>query len=91
MYNINIGDNTLIAIITIVLAIIIMVMYYTKRKYDSLNLYNLLMLLFGEYHTYKENQKQYKRNSKDFDILADDENELIENIISIVNKIRGSG
>lgn len=91
MYNINIGDNVLAAIIIIVLAFSLIILYYINRKYKSLDLYNMLILFLDKYHTYKENKNQYKINSKNYDTVTDDEIEILNKFISTINKFRGSG
>ncbi len=95
MFNINISNNTLYGIIAIatlflIIAIIFFVafIYHTKRKFDSINEYNKLVL--DKLNSYKENQGQYKNNLEESGIKIKKEKGIISKMNKIINMIRGS-
>lgn len=60
--------------------------YYTKRKFDSINEYN--KLVSDELNSYKENRKQYDKNLEESGIKTEKENGIIYKIIKITKIIR---
>lgn len=84
MFTINIENNIVICILIIL--IFIAIMYYIKRKYDSIDKYN--DKVSDKFKTYKENQTQYQENLKDIG-LSDKEIKTISKILKFLkNKNR---
>lgn len=89
MHSINIDKNTLIAIIVIAIIIFILIMYYNKRKFDSIDKYNENKS--DKPKTYKENQEQYEKNLDDLGIKSKKETRtILQKIKSIIDIFRGS-
>lgn len=86
--NISIDDNILIAIVVIILLIVIAVIYSIKRKYDSINEYNKLVV--NKLNTYKENQEKYNKNLKDSGVESKNKQKLFSRIIEAIKILRGS-
>lgn len=80
MFTINIENNIVICILIILMFIVIM--YYIKRKYDSIDKYN--DKVSDKLKTYKESQTQYKENLKDIG-LSDKEIKTISKILKFLN------
>lgn len=80
MFTINIENNIVICVLIIL--IFIAIMYYIKRKYDSIDKYN--DKVSDKLKTYKENQTQYKENLKDIG-LSDKEIKTISKILKFLN------
>lgn len=93
--SITIDQNTLFCVIVISSLILIIVTivareirYHTKRKFDSIEEYNKLVV--DKLNSYKENQKQYYKNVDDINIKNNNNDGIITKIIKIYNTIRGS-
>lgn len=80
LFAINIENNIVICVFIVLLFII--VMYYIKRKYDSIDKYN--DKISDKLKTYKESQTQYKENLKDIG-LSDKEIKNISKILKFLN------
>lgn len=80
MFTINIENNIIICVLIIL--IFIAIMYYIKRKYDSIDKYN--DKVSDKLKTYKESQAQYKENLKDIG-LSDKEMKVIKKILKFLN------
>ena len=86
MFNINIDKYILICILTLIVLLFIAFIYYTKRKFNSINEYN--KLVSDELNSYKENRKQYDKNLEESGIKTEKENGIIYKIIKITKIIR---
>lgn len=80
MFTINIENNIVICVLIIL--IFIAIMYYIKRKYDTIDKYN--DKVSDKLKTYKESQAQYKENLKDIG-LSDKEMKVIKKILKFLN------
>lgn len=78
MFTINIENNIVICILLIL--IFIAVMYYIKRKYDSIDKY--IKEVSDKLKTYKEHQTQYKEKLKDIG-LSDKEIKALVKFLNI--------
>lgn len=80
MFTINIENNIVICVLIVL--IFIAIMYYIKRKYDSIDKYN--DKISDKLKTYKEIQAQYKENLKDIG-LSNKEIKIISKILRFLN------
>lgn len=85
MININIDKNTLYCAIALTLVFFISFVYYTKRKFDSIDKYNKLVV--DKLNSYKENQDQINKNIEKTGISS---KKIISKIIKYINKFRDS-
>ena len=90
-----ISNNILIAIVIIVALIVIIValiviaiMYFIKRKYDSISEYNKIVA--DKLNTYKENQDQLSKNLKDSGVESKNKQKIISKIFEVMKTFRGS-
>lgn len=79
MFTINIENNIVICVLIILMFTVIM--YYIKRKFDSID--NYIREVSDKLKTYKENQAQYKQNLKDIG-LSNKEIKLIGKILKLL-------
>lgn len=84
MIGISIDQYTLICIIVVVIMIFISFLYYTKRKFDSINEYN--KIVSDKLETYKENVNTFNQNLKDSGIKSKERKQIIQ----MIKEIRGS-
>ncbi|MCM1232999.1 MAG: hypothetical protein NC489_22980 [Ruminococcus flavefaciens] len=86
----NIQYTLIISIIILLISIMIFIsfIYYTKRKFDSINQYNKIVL--NKLNSYKKNQKEYKKNIKNSGIKNEYVKNFILNVIKILKSVRGS-
>lgn len=88
MFTININSDVLFIFVTIMTFILIR--YYIKRKFDSIDKYNELVSNKPNINTYKDNQNQFKKNIEDSGISTNEEIKFINGIIDFIKNIRGS-
>ena len=93
--SITIDQNTLFCVIVISSLILIIVIivtkeirYHTKRKFDSIEEYNKLVV--DKLNSYKENQEQYNKNIDDINIKNNNKDGIGSKIVKIYKTIRGS-
>ena len=84
MTNINIGNEVLLCILMIVVILCSSFLYYTKRRFDSIDKYN--KLVSDKLNTYKENQEQYNENLSDLGIKAENKINFLAKIIKIFRR-----
>lgn len=89
MYNINIDNNTLIAIIVVSIIIATIIIYYIHRKCESFDTY--IKTIEKEIKTFHETQEQYKQSLINSGIKSNAPlRTIIQIITEFINKNRGS-
>lgn len=77
MYNISIDIKVFISVVLLFVAL----MYYIKRKFDSIDKYN--ENLADELNSYKENKEQYNKNMEVTGAKSQNTKNFISNIIKL--------
>lgn len=77
MYNISIDIKVFISVALLFVAL----MYYIKRKFDSIDKYN--ENLADKLNSYKENKEQYNKNMKAIGVKSQNTKNFISNIIKL--------
>lgn len=94
MFKLIITQYTFLIIVALLLVLLISIMifisfiYHTKRKFDSIEKYNKLVV--HKLNSYKENQDQINKNMKDIGASSEKTVKIIFKIIDYINKFRGS-
>lgn len=83
MYGINI--YALVGISFVALLLFIAFIYYTKRKYDSIDEYN--RHVSNKSNSYKDNKKHYEKNLEDSGVKS---HNTKKNILNFIKLFRGS-